>query len=96
VYGGEPGFPEESMGKNPQRSSMEETAHSVIPRRTDPSMSIALGLGHLIVMLSVAPALAQRERAQLWCEQGGQTVTPMDCVKPPECRSPTSCTVTVV
>src|SRR5882724_5984310 len=47
-------------------------------------------------ILFALPAMAQRERAQLWCEQGGQTVTTNGIVSSTKVqKSYPSCTVTV-
>ncbi len=58
-------------------------------------MSMRWGL-LIFIVLSVLPALAQRERANLWCEQGGQTVTVNGVVSSTKVqKSYPSCTVTV-
>src|SRR6266436_2967323 len=57
-------------------------------------MRWGLLIASLVVL--VTPALAQRERAQLWCEQGGQTVTVNGIVSSTKVqKSYPSCTVTV-
>ncbi len=58
-------------------------------------MSMRWGL-LIFIVLSCLPALAQRERANLWCEQGGQTVTVNGVVSSTKVqKSYPSCTVTV-
>ncbi len=59
-------------------------------------MSMRWGLLICILLSSCLPALAQRERANLWCEQGGQTVTVNGVVSSTKVqKSYPSCTVTV-
>jgi len=64
VYGGEPGFPEESKGKNPH-ALYEETGTFGESQEGLTHMSMRWAWVHLIVMLSVAPRGSARAGAAM-------------------------------